>query len=152
MSSYPYLTFGEVEVQEEKDGLACDESLDVMRHEFLADIDHLKDTSGTVLRETHFAVLEILNVLFIIPNRLIRFFVVCNAPFEILQRSNRVHILIVWATQFKSHVVFQNLANQDKICPRFNNLLICAYAFKEKDVEIFDFMYASQDHLSSGDS
>src|SRR5277367_85131 len=43
MPGYPYLTFGEIEVQKEKYSLPCDESLYVMRHQLFADIDHLED-------------------------------------------------------------------------------------------------------------
>jgi len=41
MSRNPYLSFGEVEIQQEKDRLSGKESLDIVSHKFLADIDHL---------------------------------------------------------------------------------------------------------------
>src|SRR5271155_4636164 len=43
MPGYPYLTFGQIKVQEEKYSLSCDESLYVMRHKFFAHINHLED-------------------------------------------------------------------------------------------------------------
>jgi len=41
VASDPDLPFREIEVEKEENGLASDESLDVVRHEFLSDIDHL---------------------------------------------------------------------------------------------------------------
>lgn len=42
MSSYPYLAFREVEVEEEEYSLSCDKSLYVMCHQFFSNIYHLK--------------------------------------------------------------------------------------------------------------
>src|SRR5271154_1538066 len=60
----------------------------------------------------YLAILEVFNVLFVLSNRFVCLFIVCNPSLEIFQGGNRVHIFIVGAAQLESHVTFQYLRNQ----------------------------------------